>query len=181
MQLHRLVLVLSVMVLGSSIGTRSWADEVSSAYSVDPASPVDTGLGIRVPPGFRATIFADLGWYARHMAVREDGTVYLAMTVRMGRGATMGIFALQDSDGDRVADIIEHFATDISGTELHFHDGDLYFGAKTEVYRFRFDGDERVPLAKPEVVVGGFPEQRHGAKTFAIDDQNKLYVNVGAP
>ena len=83
MQLKRLVLVLSLMAIGSSIGTRSWANEVSSAYSVDPSSPVDTSLGIRLPPGFRATIFADLGWYARHMAVREDGTVYLAMTVRM--------------------------------------------------------------------------------------------------
>ncbi|MDH3420766.1 MAG: PQQ-dependent sugar dehydrogenase, partial [Gammaproteobacteria bacterium] len=47
---------------------------------------------------------------------------------------------------------------------------------------FRFDGDEIVPSARPEIVVSGFPEQRlHEAKTFAIDAAGNIYVNVGAP
>jgi len=120
--------------------------------------------------------------YARHMAVRDDGTLYLALTVRMGRGSTMGLVAMQDRDGDGVADVIERFATNIPGTALQFHDGDLYFGSKTAVYRFSFDGDELIPSAEPEIVVDGFPVQRlHEAKTFAIDNDHNLYVNVGAP
>ncbi|HSG64871.1 MAG TPA: PQQ-dependent sugar dehydrogenase, partial [Gammaproteobacteria bacterium] len=120
--------------------------------------------------------------YARHLAVRDDGTVYLALTVRMGRGSNMGVVAMRDTDGDRVADVTERFAADIPATALVFFEDDLYVGANTAVYRFRFDGSELVPSAAPEVVVDGFPEQRlHEAKTFAIDAAGNLYVNVGAP
>jgi glucose/arabinose dehydrogenase len=143
---------------------------------------MDPELGMRIPPGFEATVFAEMEGYARHMAVRDDGTLYLALTVRMGRGSTMGLVAMQDRDGDGVADVIERFATNIPGTALQFHDGDLYFGSKTAVYRFSFDGDELIPSAEPEIVVDGFPVQRlHEAKTFAIDNEHNLYVNVGAP
>ncbi len=156
--------------------------QVVNEYSVDPAQAVDPDTGIRLPPGFAATVFADIEGYGRHMAMRDDGTLYYALTVRLGRGSNMGVVAMRDTDGDGHADIIERFATDIPGTALQFHDGYLYFGSKTAVYRFDFEGDEMVPTAPPEVVVGGFPEQRlHEAKTFAIDDDNNLYVNVGAP
>ena len=158
------------------------AAEVSNRYSVDSTAPIDRDLAIRVPAGFRATVFADIDGYGRHLTVRDDGTVYYALTVRLGRGSNMGIVAMRDTDDDGAADVIERFATDIPGTALQFHDGYLYFGSKTEVYRFAFEGDEIVPSGAPEVVVGGFPEQRlHEAKTFAIDDDHNIYVNVGAP
>jgi glucose/arabinose dehydrogenase len=158
------------------------AEEVTSAHSVDPASAVDPALGLRVPPGFRATVFADVDGYARHLAVRDDGTVYLALTVRMGRGSNMGVVAMRDTDGDGIADTHEAFATDIPATALVFFEDDLYVGANTAIYRFSFNGDEVVPSAEPDVVVSGFPEQRlHEAKTFAIDADGNLYVNVGAP
>jgi len=165
-----------------AVGPQAGAAEVTSDYSVDAAAAIDAELGIRVPPGFAATVYADVDGYARKLAVRDDGTVYLALTVRMGRGGNMGIVAMQDTDGDRVADVFEPFATDIPGTELEFFEGDLYFGSKTAVYRFRFNAEEIVPSALPEVVVEGFPEQRlHEAKTFAIDAGGSIYVNVGAP
>ena len=160
----------------------SFADQVVTEYSVDPAQAIDSETGIRVPPGFMATVFADIDGYGRHMAMRDDGTLYYALTVRLGRGSNMGVVALRDTDGDGAADIIERFATEIPGTALQFHDGYLYFGSKTAVYRFAFEGDELAPSAPPEIVVDGFPEQRlHEAKTFAIDNGNNLYVNVGAP
>ncbi len=168
--------------LAGIFSTSLWAAQVSSPYSVDTSAPMDPELGMRIPPGFEATVFAEMEGYARHMAVRDDGTLYLALTVRMGRGSTMGLVAMQDRDGDGVADVIERFATNIPGTALQFHDGDLYFGSKTAVYRFSFDGDELIPSAEPEIVVDGFPVQRlHEAKTFAIDNEHNLYVNVGAP
>ena len=159
-----------------------FAGQVVNEFSVDPAQAVDQVTGIRVPTGFKATEFADVEGYGRHMAMRDDGTLYYALTVRLGRGSNMGIVALRDTDGDGVADVSERFATEIPGTALQFHDGYLFFGAKTAVYRFAFEDGEMVPSTPPEVVVDGFPEQRlHEAKTFAIDDDNNLYVNVGAP
>jgi glucose/arabinose dehydrogenase len=180
-RMQSMVRTLSLLA-GGACCLPSWAAEVSGAYTVDPAAAVDATTGIKVPPGFRATVFADIDGYARHMAMRADGTLYLALTVRMGSGSNMGVVALRDTNGDHVADVTERFGTDIPATELRFHNGELYVGANTAIYRFHFNGDELVPSAAPEVVVGGFPEQRlHEAKTFAIDDQNNLYVNVGAP
>jgi glucose/arabinose dehydrogenase len=171
-----------VILAAAGVLASSHAAEVASRYSVDPAAPVDPVIGMKVPAGFRATVFAEVDGYARHMAVRDDGTVYLALTVRMGRGTNMGVVALQDRDGDGAAEVAERFATDIPGTEVLFHDGYLYFGSKTAIYRFGFEGAELVPSGEPELVVGGFPEQRlHDDKTFAIDEQGNLYVNVGAP
>ena len=112
----------------------SYADEVVSEYSVDPAHAVDPETGIRLPPGFRATVFADVEGYGRHMAMRDDGTLYYALTVRLGRGSNMGVVALRDTDGDGAADVMQRFATEIPGTALQFHDGYLYFGSKTAVY-----------------------------------------------
>ena len=112
----------------------SFADQVVTEYSVDPAQAIDSETGIRVPPGFMATVFADIDGYGRHMAMRDDGTLYYALTVRLGRGSNMGVVALRDTDGDGAADIIERFATEIPGTALQFHDGYLYFGSKTAVY-----------------------------------------------
>ena len=173
-----LTLIFSGCLFASGVS----AVEVSHSHSVDSSSSIDRDLAIRVPAGFRATVFADIDGYGRHLTVRDDGTVYYALTVRLGRGSNMGIVAMRDTDDDGVADVIERFATDIPGTALQFHDGYLYFGSKTELYRFAFAGDEMVPSGAREVVVGGFPEQRlHEAKTFAIDDDHNIYVNVGAP
>jgi glucose/arabinose dehydrogenase len=181
MRKHRFVFGI-VAVLGGLLASVSQAAEVSNEYSVSPSTPLDEALGLRLPPGFEATVFADVEGYARHVAVRSDGTVYLALTVRMGQGSNMGVVAMRDTDGDRIADEIEQFARDIPATELVFFEDDLYVGANTAIYRFSFAGDELVPASNPEVVVSGFPEQRlHEAKTFAIDRAGNLYVNVGAP
>jgi glucose/arabinose dehydrogenase len=177
--MKKLILISSIFFLLTS----AWSEVIEGPYYLDNDSiDSDPVTGIALPPGFEATVFADTEGYARHMAVRDDGTVYLALTVRMGRGSNMGIVAMQDNDNDGVADVIEKFATHIPGTALQFYNGYLYFGSKTAIYRFEFEGDNIVPIGDPEIVVDGFPEQdRHEAKTFAIDDQDNLFVNVGTP
>ena len=181
MRSTRSLLILASVILSATVSSGR-AAEITGPYSVDTSARVDPALGLRLPRGFQATVFADVDGYARHVAVRNDGTVYLALTVRMGSGTNMGVVAMRDTDGDRVADVIEPFATDIPATELVFFEGNLYVGANTAVHRFRFNGNEMVPSSEPEIVVGGFPEQRmHEAKTFAIDADGNLYVNVGAP
>ena len=60
---------------GFSLALVSWflavvslAGEVVAEYSVDPAQAIDPETGIRVPPGFSATVFADVEGYGRHYA-----------------------------------------------------------------------------------------------------------------
>ena len=54
-------------------------------------APVDEDAGIRVPEGFDAQVFADGVGRARHLAVRDNGDVYVALRAanrgRRHRGA----------------------------------------------------------------------------------------------
>jgi len=58
----------------------------------------------------------------------------------------------------------------------------LYFGGDTMILRYRLTNGELLPDEVPEIVVSGFPEQnQHRDKSFAIDNDGYIYVNVGAP
>ncbi|MGM0589172.1 MAG: PQQ-dependent sugar dehydrogenase [Bacteroidota bacterium] len=133
---------------------------------------------INLPDGFQAVVVAeDLG-RARHLVVRDNGDVYVALR-RPKDGK--GIAALRDTDGDGVADEIKYFSK-FYGTGIDIRDGYLYFGSDTEVVRYPFDGDALLPSMDYEVVVQGFKEQsQHAVKPFTFDQQGKMYVNVGAP
>ncbi len=156
-----------------------------SAYAAD----VDdwTSVSINVPAGFTATVFHPGLGATRHIAVRENGDVYVARSFRLemkmfGQAAAYGaLLALRDTDADGVADIVEEFGpTDIT-TEVKIHDGYLYFSSDLVVYRLHLD-DNLVPAGVPEPIVGGFPIQRsHGTKSLAFDLVGNLYVNSGTP
>jgi glucose/arabinose dehydrogenase len=142
-------------------------------------TPVDADAGIRVPAGFDARVFAEGVGRARHIAVRDNGDVYVALRQAGPEG---GVAALRDEDGDGAADRIEYFG-DHAGTGMAIHDGFLYASSDTAIYRYPLpEGEALVPDSGSETVVEGFPVQRsHASKAFAIDDAGNLFVNVGAP
>jgi glucose/arabinose dehydrogenase len=142
-------------------------------------TPVDQDAGIRVPAGFDARVFADGVGRARHIAVRDNGDVYVALRQARPEG---GVAALRDADGDGAADRVEYFG-DHAGTGMAIHDGFIYASSDTAIHRYPLpEGEALVPAGAAETVVDGFPRQRsHASKAFAIDDAGNLYVNVGAP
>jgi glucose/arabinose dehydrogenase len=141
---------------------------VTSALAAD-------DLGITLADGYHATIFADNLGKARHLTVRDNGDVYVAM-----RGS-QGIIALRDTDGDGVADVTEEMTSEAQ-TEVDIYGGYLYFSSNTEVFRAKLSADSLLPTGATESVVSGFLKQgQHAAKTFTFDDAGHIYVNVGAP
>jgi glucose/arabinose dehydrogenase len=132
-----------------------------------------------VPEGFDAKVFAEGVGRARHVAVRDNGDVYVALR-RPTEGS--GIAALRDEDGDGAADRIEYFG-DHAGTGIAVHGGFLYASSDDAIFRYPLPEDDAlVPESGPEPVVEGFPQQRsHASKAFALDDSGNLFVNVGAP
>ena len=145
---------------------------------VDPAAAIDKELGIRLADGFRATVFADNLGNARHAAVRADGVLYVALRRHSGSG---GLVALQDTDGDGVADVVKPFYADFRGSGVGFYKGFLYYSSSTELFRVAFDGNELVPSGAPQSMIT-FPAQRqHSSKPFTFDGAGNIYVNVGAP
>jgi len=140
-----------------------------------------------LPAGFVATVFHPGLGATRHIAVRDNGDVYVAREYRLnmpmfGQEAGYGaLLALRDTDGDGVADVVKEFGPGTVTTEVVIHDGWLYFGTDLAVYRVELD-DELVPAGVAEPIAGGFPMQRsHGDKTFTFDKAGHLYVNSGVP
>ncbi|MBD3384936.1 sorbosone dehydrogenase [candidate division KSB1 bacterium] len=145
---------------------------VVSAFS----QPVDTLLTL--PSGFQSVVFAEAVGRARHLTVRSNGDVYVALRkAKNGKG----VVALRDSDGDHVADQISYFG-DFVGTGIEIYHNHIYFGADTAVVRYALMDDALLPNPSPEVIIAGLPDQRqHRAKPLAFDDQGNLYLNIGAP
>ena len=134
--------------------------------------------GLTLPDGFCAVVVADSIGPARHMAIRDNGDVYVALRRVTGGG---GIVGLRDTTGDGKADLVVRFG-EFPGSGIGIYDGHLYFAPDTSVFRYRFDGDELAPLPGYEQIAGGFPVQGlHAPKLIALDGKGGLYVNVGAP
>lgn len=135
---------------------------------------------IKLPEGFTALVVADsIGRWARHIAVRENGDVYVQMRVLKDNH---GITALRDTNGDEKADIIKRFGSN-AGTGMAIHNGYLYCSSDVAVFRYPLKKGQLVPNENErELVAGGFPEQnQHAAKSFTFDGNNYMYVNVGGP
>jgi glucose/arabinose dehydrogenase len=162
---------LVLLVLGLLLGSCSRKAEPTIKPDADNG-------GLQLPSGFGAFIVADsLGW-ARHIAVRENGDIFVQLnSLKNGYGTV----ALRDTSGDGRADIIRYFGN-YSGTGLHIHKGYLYVGHDSGVVRYRFLESELVPDTAPEVIVSGFIyDHQHAAKSIAFDQEGFIYVNVGAP
>lgn len=145
-------------------------EKVSFAFAIDNDS-------LLLPDGFKAIVVADSVGPARHIAVRGNGDIYVALRSLKNGG---GIAALRDTNRDGVADQIQYFG-ETAGTGIDISGGNLYYSSTTEIFRVLLD-DHLVPSGPVETVISGFPEQQsHSAKSFTIDNNSNLYVNVGAP
>lgn len=141
---------------------------------------------IRLPAGFTATIFADNVGAARHIAVRDNGDVYV--TLRNARQlvnpdeSTDSLLALRDTNGDGAADVVEHFGRGDAHTGMAIHGNHLYYSSATAVYAIELD-DNLVPAGNSELVVGGFGNSGggHSGKPITFDDEGHMYVQAGVP
>ena len=169
------------LLAGAMLGPLAFAGPAfgqTEQLGLDEASAVDEDAGIRVPEGFDAKIFADGVGRARHIAVRDNGDVFVALREPQEDG---GVVALRDENGDGAVDHSVYFG-EHAGTGLAIHDGFLYASSDEAIYRYALPEDDLAPDGPAETVVEGFPEQRsHASKAIAIDDSGNLYVNVGAP
>ena len=142
-----------------------------------PGSSRACDAGLEVPDGFCASVVAENIGPARHLAVTDDGRIYVA-TWREGERAG-GIVALRDTNGDGRADVRERFGPE-GGSGIAIADGALYFATWSQVVRYALHPTALVPVAPPETVVTDMPLLEHGARSIAIAG-TALYVNIGVP
>ena len=150
----------------------------STPMGVDETAPVNTELGLRLPAGFKATVFADGVGRVRHIVAADNGWLYGAL---MRPEKRMGAVAMRDGDGDGIAEEQVFFAKGLKGTGMGIYDGYLYYGTDVSIIRWKLP-ESGEPKSDPELIAYGFAEKRqHAAKSFTFDGKGGLYVNVGAP
>ena len=137
---------------------------------------------LKLPPGFHATVVADALGPIRHLAVRDNGDIYVS-TPRDAQGKGGGIIALRP-DANHRADHVEHFGAVDGGTGIRFYKGALYATSPSGVYRFTFTGNELLPHGDAVAIVEGTPETHPGFnrtnRPIAFDTRGNLYLALDA-
>ena len=158
----------------SRLSTRCMAFVVALA-SAGPALaqrlPIDT---IKLPPGFRISVFTDKVPEARSMSLGPDGVLFVG-----SRGDR--VYAVRYRD-DRVTGV----TTVASGLNLPngvaFRGGALYVAEIDRILRFDDIAAKLDSPPKPVVVTDRYPGDRaHGAKLVRFGPDGLLYVPVGMP
>jgi len=156
----------------------------SCGKNLPPGDP-DNG-GLAVPDGFEVVVVADSIGSARHMAVSDNGDIY----VKLRGGKPKGIVALRDVNNDGKADTVKYFGEYEDkgnyGTAMRLHNGYMYFSTAGEVYRIKMTPGKLIPEGEVELIVkDDYRNDKHGAehiaKPIALDNAGNLYVPFGAP
>ncbi len=150
-----------------------------------PPGDADNG-GLFLPDQFEAVVVAESTGPARHMAVSDEGIIY----VKLRSPKPKGIVALQDRNNDGKADSIVYFGDykdeGAYGTAMRIYRGYLYFTTAGQLYRVKLTPGKMIPEGEFEVIVNDdYKHDKHGyehiAKPIAFDDKGNVYVPFGAP
>jgi glucose/arabinose dehydrogenase/mono/diheme cytochrome c family protein len=148
-----------------------------------PPSDPENG-GIALPGGFEAVVVIDSIGPARHLAVNNNGDIY----VKLRFSAKGGNVALRDTDNDGKADIIQHFGSykDIGSLAngMRIHKGYLYYSSSLAIYRSKLTPGKLIPESEMETVLTddhGHGAHWHITKPVSFDDKGFMYVPFGTP
>lgn len=145
--------------------------------------PPGCTAGLQLPTGFCATVFAESVSGARHIVVAPNGDVFVNTQPRGGRGApvgaTSGILALRDTNGDGKADVQQRFGVG-AGTGIALKGNMLYATVGNSIVRYRLASGSLTPMGKPDTIVTDLPMTgSHKSHNFVLQGRT-LYVNIGS-
>ena len=134
--------------------------------------------GLKLPPGFRASVVADHLGVLRHLAFRDNNDLYVSTQWNV-TGTSGDVIAIH-LNKDHAADQTQHFGVMAGGTGIRFYQGALYAASTSRVYRYSFHGKDLVPISDPAIVIDGMPATRNTSRGMAFDGKGNLYVSIGA-
>lgn len=138
---------------------------------------------IKLPPGFRISIYAENLKGAREMALSANGTLYVGTFGDFGQPAVGTVYAVRDEDGDGRAERVRTIAKGLNYPNgVAIRDGSLYVAEISRILRYDDIDNHLDSPPAPVVVTDKLPtEYHHGWKFIAFGPDGKLYVPVGAP
>jgi glucose/arabinose dehydrogenase len=143
--------------------------------------PADPAAALKLPPGFKAGVFARLTPAGRHyfqgprfMAFGPDGNLYLSF------GLDNKVVMLPDANDDGRADDAVLVSDKLNAPQgLAFVDGKLLVANQDGVLRLN-QKDGRWPAAGVTPIVSGLPTGGHTLKTLKLGPDGYLYLNAGS-
>ncbi len=134
--------------------------------------------GLTLPDGFSAEIIATDLKNARHLAVTDNGHIYVKLERLKDK---KGIYLLQDVNKDGQMEIANGFG-DYTGTGIAIKNGYLYASSNTTIYRYKINEDGHLDgSTAPETIVTGLIDKNeHASKSITLDNEGNIYVNIGA-
>ena len=180
-----IVLLGALYLAGSPVSAQTPAKaQVANACPGD-----DSGL--KLPPGFCATVFADGIGHARHMVVAPNGVVY----VNTWSGRYYGndtphaggfLVALQDTTGTGKANVNQRFGETVQsggagGTGIGLYNSALFAEINDKIVRYALHAGSIVPQGSAVTIVSGLPlAGDHPMHPFVIDTDGSLYIDVAS-
>ncbi len=153
-----------------------------------PRGDADNG-GLLLPGNFEALVVVDSIGPARHLAVNDNGDIYVKLTYNDAMNGAGGTVGLRDLNKDGRADSIVYFGDykDVgnSAVGMTIHDGYLYTSTVRQVLRNKLTPGKLIPESKTEVMLTDEDENVvknwHTTKPVAFDNKGYMYVPFGSP
>ncbi|MCH8955437.1 sorbosone dehydrogenase family protein [candidate division KSB1 bacterium] len=172
---YLLLLVLIICITGAyGQDQQKRPVNVNNAMKVDPNEYLSK---IKLPPGFKISMFAEHVENARSMTLSSNGTLFVG-TRRAGK-----VYAILDKNKDFKADQVVTIAENLNMSNgVAMRDGNLYVAEVDRILRFDNIEENLSNPPEPIVINDTFPKDRHhGWKFIRFGPDGKLYVPVGAP
>jgi glucose/arabinose dehydrogenase len=133
--------------------------------------------GIKLPPGFSITVYADDVDDARSMVLSENGTLFV------GTKDNDKVYAILDTNKDFKSDEIIVVASGLNSPNgVALRNGALYIAEISKIWRIDNIEKNLRNSPKPVLVSDKYPSDgHHGWKYIAFGPDDKLYIPVGAP
>ena len=175
--MRKLLSLIPLVSLACASGSASSSDGAMASSSAALCDSLDGG--ITVSREFCARIVVDSIGRARHIAVAENGDVFVA--IQNTRGSRGGIVVLRDTGGSGALEVVGRFGEN-GGTGIARRGEYLWFAPNDAVLRYRVPAGATQPEGAPDTIVSGLPsESSHAAKSIVVTADGALFVNIGSP
>ena len=152
-----------------------------AAMAPVPAFPIATAADklpvakIKLPPGFKAEVWAADVFDARGLRLGDKGTVFVSSLFGAGK-----IYAITDQGGKRQVKTIAEKLFLPNG--IDFYNGSLYVATPKDITRYDDIEAKLDNPPKPVMIYDKLPgEVPHGWKYIRVGPDKKLYYSIGAP
>jgi glucose/arabinose dehydrogenase len=156
-------------------------NEMGAKLAPVPSFPIATAADklpinkMKLPPGFKAEVWASGVLDARSMRQGDNGTVFVSSLFVAGK-----IYAIQDKGGKREIKTVAEKLFLPSGIE--YYKGSLFVATPKDITRYDNIEANLDSPPKPVMIYDKLPgEIPHGWKFIKVGPDGKLYVPTGAP